>query len=597
MKYISLSGLKRALEQTVNYVKAQIKSNVTDKLGTASGIATLGTDGKLTSGQLPSIDKTYVGLGNVTNTAQIPLSQKGAVNGVATLGADGKVLSSQLPSYVDDVLEYTNKSSFPTTGETGKIYVDTNTNKTYRWSGTTYVEISASLALGETSSTAYAGDKGKALATQVSTLEEKIPNSCEGVGEDLSYTIKFKGVNGDLFSTKIWAASSSEAGVMSTGDYNKIQTIATGAQVNKIESVKVNNKALTVTSKAVNLFLPSSFDSIYTANSVSLQGVADQSPTPGYKMDIAAATQSTAGVMSSTDKAKLDGIAAGAQVNKIENVKVNGTALAVTNKAVNIDLSGYADSESVANVEQRVDDLDAKYAAIGSAYRVKGTKATIAEVTALTTKAIGDVWNVTAEFTLADKKYPAGTNVVWTGSEWDPLGGTVDLSPYAKRADIIQDVTSQVSADSVILLLRNENLDTIGRTYLDGATFASAGVMSADDRRRLYDIAAGAQVNVIESVKVNNKALSVSEKSVNIDLSPYAKSADTIHVADVTASETNMNLKLRKAAGETPICNVIFNAATASAAGLMSSTDKSKLDGIVAATDEEIDTIFAESIA
>lgn len=70
-----------------------------------------------------------------------------------------------MPSYVDDVLEYTNKSSFPTTGETGKIYVDTTTNKTYRWSGTTYVEISASLALGETSSTAYAGDKGKALAT------------------------------------------------------------------------------------------------------------------------------------------------------------------------------------------------------------------------------------------------------------------------------------------------------------------------------------------------------------------------------------------------------------------------------------------------
>lgn len=70
-----------------------------------------------------------------------------------------------MPSYVDDVLEYTNKSSFPTTGETGKIYVDTSTNKTYRWSGTAYVEISASLALGETSSTAYAGDKGKALAT------------------------------------------------------------------------------------------------------------------------------------------------------------------------------------------------------------------------------------------------------------------------------------------------------------------------------------------------------------------------------------------------------------------------------------------------
>lgn len=74
---------------------------------------------------------------------------------------DGKVPASQLPSYVDDVLEYANIGSFPGTGESGKIYVALDTNKTYRWSGSAYVEISASLALGETSSTAYRGDRGK----------------------------------------------------------------------------------------------------------------------------------------------------------------------------------------------------------------------------------------------------------------------------------------------------------------------------------------------------------------------------------------------------------------------------------------------------
>lgn len=57
---------------------------------------------------------------------------------------DGKVPASQLPSYVDDVLEYANTAAFPTTGETGKIYVALNTNKTYRWSGSGYVEISPS---------------------------------------------------------------------------------------------------------------------------------------------------------------------------------------------------------------------------------------------------------------------------------------------------------------------------------------------------------------------------------------------------------------------------------------------------------------------
>lgn len=74
---------------------------------------------------------------------------------------DGKVPASQLPSYVDDVLEYANLAAFPGTGETGKIYVAIDTNKTYRWSGSAYVEISPSLALGETSATAYRGDRGK----------------------------------------------------------------------------------------------------------------------------------------------------------------------------------------------------------------------------------------------------------------------------------------------------------------------------------------------------------------------------------------------------------------------------------------------------
>ena len=91
----------------------------------------------------------------------IPTSQKGAANGVAELGSDGKVPSAQLPSYVDDVLEYASLSAFPATGESGKIYVALDTNKTYRWSGSAYVEISPSLALGETSSTAYRGDRGK----------------------------------------------------------------------------------------------------------------------------------------------------------------------------------------------------------------------------------------------------------------------------------------------------------------------------------------------------------------------------------------------------------------------------------------------------
>ena len=71
-------------------------------------------------------------------------AQKSAANGIAPLGADSKVPAAYLPSYVDDVLEYANTAGFPAIGETAKIYVALDTNKTYRWSGSAYVEISAS---------------------------------------------------------------------------------------------------------------------------------------------------------------------------------------------------------------------------------------------------------------------------------------------------------------------------------------------------------------------------------------------------------------------------------------------------------------------
>lgn len=81
--------------------------------------------------------------------------------GMAELDGSGKVLSSQLPSYVDDVLEYSSLVAFPVTGESGKIYIAQNTNLSYRWTGSGYAVISPSIALGETSSTAYRGDRGK----------------------------------------------------------------------------------------------------------------------------------------------------------------------------------------------------------------------------------------------------------------------------------------------------------------------------------------------------------------------------------------------------------------------------------------------------
>lgn len=120
--------------------------------------------------EITAIKSTLSGLGG----DYIDRSEIGQANGVAGLDASGKVPTSQLPSYVDDVVEYAGFDTFPEEGEAGKIYVDTDTNKTYRWSGSQYVEISASLAIGTTTGTAYDGGLGAQLRTDLDALETTV---------------------------------------------------------------------------------------------------------------------------------------------------------------------------------------------------------------------------------------------------------------------------------------------------------------------------------------------------------------------------------------------------------------------------------------
>lgn len=162
-----------------------IPSSKVTGLGTAAAVDTgtgqgnvpvVQADGKLLATLIPDLSGTYVPVGTTINgkplsanvqltagdVGAIPTTQKGAASGVAELDSTGKVPASQLPSYVDDVVEYPTRGDFPKTGQDGTIYVAEDTNLTYRWSGSAYVEISPSLALGETASTAYRGDRGKA---------------------------------------------------------------------------------------------------------------------------------------------------------------------------------------------------------------------------------------------------------------------------------------------------------------------------------------------------------------------------------------------------------------------------------------------------
>lgn len=99
--------------------------------------------------------------------------------------------------------------------------------------------------------------------------------------------------------------------------------------------------------------------------------------------------------------------------------------------------------------------LNDRISGLGNVYRVKGTKRTIEEVYDISADAkLGDVWNITSAFTIGGKPYPANTNVVciaeWSTSttpqnNWDPLGGTVDLSTYVPKSDIVDNLSTSDS--------------------------------------------------------------------------------------------------------------------------------------------------------
>lgn len=209
------------------------------------------------------------------------INSKGAPNGLASLNESGIIPSAQLPSYVDDVIEVDTFSNLPGTGESGKIYIVQDTNLTYRWSGTDYVEISKSLALGETSSTAYPGDKGKATTDVVNSLSDNLVNDV----------------------------------LVSQSDKNSVSLTIKSITKNL---VKKNKELLLVDGEPILL---TDNTSILLADNVN-DGLYDQADDK--LITINQASSFTAGVMSASDKTKLDGLKAQAEIDtSISNVQNN----------------------------------------------------------------------------------------------------------------------------------------------------------------------------------------------------------------------------------------------------------------------------------
>lgn len=183
----------------------------------------------------------------LNNKVQEFIDSKGAPSGLASLNESGIIPSAQLPSYVDDVIEVDTFSNLPGTGESGKIYIVQDTNLTYRWSGTAYVEISKSLALGETSSTAYPGDKGKATTDKLNRIPDKLitdtvnvnQSTTEAVLNFTTYRQEAQQVGRNTLT--ITSATTSQAGLMSSSDKTKLDGLKDQAGITSdIDAVQTN---------------------------------------------------------------------------------------------------------------------------------------------------------------------------------------------------------------------------------------------------------------------------------------------------------------------------------------------------------------------
>lgn len=234
----------------------------------------------------------------VNNKIQQFIDSKGNPNGLASLNESGVIPSAQLPSYVDDVIEVTQYDQLPETGESGKIYIVTSTNIQYRWSGSAYVEISKSIALGETSSTAYPGDKGKATTDIVNSLSDNLVNDvlvAQSSQTSVSLTVKSITKNPVL---------ADNAPILLTDNAPILLTDNTPILLADSESLRM--------ARAANGLYSQASDKTITINQAST---------------------STAGVMSASDKAKLDSLKTQIDVENLINGVQNNLNTHINNKS------------------------------------------------------------------------------------------------------------------------------------------------------------------------------------------------------------------------------------------------------------------------
>ena len=274
-----------------------------------------GVTDKLEDALQKEIEDRKAGDTTITNSLNAFISTKGQPGGLAELDSTGKVPAAQLPSYVDDVLEFSTKDQFPQTGETGKIYVAKDTNLTYRWTGTQYLEISQSLALGETPSTAYPGDKGKANRDALNSMPTKLTSyltPTTSTGELVKINYKYAAKDGLNYgplqddNIDIPSATTTNAGAMSAIDKGRLDDLYDefGSIENpgdKLDSLPKNLvTGVDATSRnATSVTINYKQSDLSTASNSYANPITKSQTIPS-------ANQTQAGVMTASDKQNLD---------------------------------------------------------------------------------------------------------------------------------------------------------------------------------------------------------------------------------------------------------------------------------------------------
>lgn len=382
-----------------------------------------GVTDKLEDALQKEIEDRKAGDTTITNSLNAFISTKGQPGGLAELDSTGKVPAAQLPSYVDDVLEFSTKAQFPQTGETGKIYVAKDTNLTYRWTGTQYLEISQSLALGETPSTAYPGDKGKANRDALNSMPTKLTSyltPTTSTGELVKINYKYAAKDGLNYgplqddNIDIPSATTTNAGAMSAIDkgrlddlYNEFGSIQNPGD--KLDSLPKNLvTGVDATSRnATSVTINYKQSDLSTASNSYANPITKSQTIP-------AATQSAAGVMTASDKQNLDvnipnritnlDNRVTTEVNRLEELIENSSS-EITND-LNVEIQARKDGD--AQLQTNINNLQST---MNTELAKKVGKVTVAgSGNAVTTASIsGDTLTLTKGATYNNYVHPAGS--------------------------------------------------------------------------------------------------------------------------------------------------------------------------------------------